>query len=67
MSLKMGQWSTVRVEVIESERGYGQSVIEHHEFPDEKTADEFVKSFNNKHCPPTNNIPDYYMQARIVG
>ena len=60
-------WKTVRVAVFESERGWGQNVVERHEFPTKKAADKFVKTFNDRHCPPKKDVPDYYLKAVIVG
>ena len=63
----MQKWKTVRVKVIESERGWGQKIIERHGFDTLEKAKKFVETFNAEHCPPRDNVPDYYMQARIAG
>ena len=61
----MKEWSTIRVIVIESERGWGQQIVERHEFPSMEEAKKFVSEFNKKHCSE-NTVPDYYMQARLL-
>jgi hypothetical protein len=50
------------VELIESERGWGQRLDETKEFDTEGEALEYIKQFNAK-----NNltyVPDWYMYAR---
>ena len=57
----------VIVEVIESERGWGQKVEETHEFPTRKEAEQFCRDYNTKNNPPMDETPDWYMYARIQG
>ena len=59
------RWSTVRVIIVESERGWGQNIIERKEFSSIEEAKQFVNEFNKEHCSK-NEVPDYYMQARIL-
>jgi len=54
----------VKVEIIESERGWGQKVDSVREFPNRKKANAFVEKYNAKNNEPT--VPDWYMYARIV-
>lgn len=52
------------VEIIESERGWGQKVDEVRAFASRKEAEDFVKDFNSANTSET--VPDWYMVARIV-
>ena len=54
----------VKVEIIESERGWGQRVDEEKEFATLQEAEEFCTKFNAVNDSPT--VPDWYMYARIV-
>lgn len=51
-----------KVVVIESERGWGQSVVDVQYFDTEQEANEFVSSINSRNTSPT--APDWYMQAQ---
>lgn len=54
----------VIVQLIESERGWGQRVDEVKKFKTREDAEKYVDTFNAK-----NNkriVPDWYMYARIV-
>lgn len=51
-------WS---VNVIESERGWGQNIVETKEFFDYTSAIEFVREFNARNTNKT--VPDWYMYA----
>ncbi len=53
---------TWRVDIIESERGWGSKVDESKRFPTRKLADDFIVKYNTKYNPegPT---PDWYMIA----
>ena len=55
---------TVSVEIIESERGWGQKVDEVKTFEDCATAEAFVREYNSKNT--ATETPDWYMYARIV-
>ena len=55
----------IKVFIIESERGWGQRVDGTKEFTTRKEAAEFCKEYNNKHNPPMDVAPDWYMYARI--
>lgn len=53
-----------RVDIIESERGWGQRVDDHKYFQgptSKKEADDFVKKFNSQNNLPA--APDWYMYA----
>lgn len=52
-----------KAHIIESERGWGAKVDEVREFDTKEERDAFVKSYNEKHNPPTANVPDWYMYA----
>lgn len=54
----------VRVEIIESERGWGQKVDEVKEFDTQEEAEEYVRSFNAENNKTV--IPAWYMYARII-
>lgn len=59
----------IRVEIIESERGWGQKVDEIKTFATLAAAEKFVKKFNApnvKDWNKTHTVPDWYMTARIV-
>jgi len=51
-----------RVDIIESERGWGQKVDEVKFFDDETEANEFVEEYNSHNDKPY--VPDWYMYAR---
>lgn len=54
----------IKVEIIESERGWGQRIDETIEFDTLPEARLFIKEYNAK-----NNeveVPDWYMYARLV-
>lgn len=55
----------VKVEIIESERGWGQRVDEVKEFDTPELATEFIKQFNSKNNK--EHAPDWYMFARLQG
>ena len=54
-----------KVELIESERGWGQRVDEVRKFTTRKEAVAFIKQFNAQNNKPT--VPNWYMYARAVG
>ena len=55
-----------RVDIIESERGWGQKIDETKYFDNEAEARQFVKDYNTKYNnQPT--VPDWYMRAEYVG
>lgn len=56
-----------RVDIIESERGWGQKVDETIYFDNESEARDYVKQYNDKHNPPVQVVPDWYMYAKYVG
>lgn len=49
------------VDIIESERNWGQRVDERKEFHDLEKAKKFVKEFNSENKEDT--VPDWYMYA----
>lgn len=65
----MGAKSDVRVNIIESERGWGRKVDETKTFKTRAAAEKFVKKYNQKNeddWKKTKTVPDWYMQAEIV-
>ena len=54
-----------RVDIIESERGWGQKIDEIKYFDNEDEARDFVTQYNSKN--PPGPAPDWYMQAEFVG
>lgn len=54
----------VRVEIIESEQGWGQRVDEVKEFPTVEEAEAFIEKYNSRNDKPT--VPDWYMYARRI-
>ena len=60
----------VKVEIIESERGWGQKVDEVKTFKGKTKgealdkAEAFIKKFNSKNTEKT--VPDWYMYARLA-
>jgi len=58
-----GLW---RVDIIESERGWGSKVDESKYFETEDEGKTFVKEYNEKYNPPLKrgeSVPDWYMYA----
>lgn len=51
-----------RVDIIESERGWGQKLDESIYFDNEPEAAQFVKEYNARNNKPT--VPDWYMYAK---
>lgn len=59
-----------RVDIIESERGWGSKIDESHYYDNEAEARLFVKQYNDKYNPPLKpgeSVPDWYMVAQYVG
>jgi len=56
---KVGDW---RVDIIESERGWGSKVDDSVYFTDRTEAAAWVKEYNDKFNPPVP-APDWYMMA----
>lgn len=54
-----------RVDIIESERGWGTKVDETKYFDNEPEAIEFCEKYNSKN--PPGPAPDWYMQANYMG
>ena len=54
-----------KVEIIESESGWGQRTDEIMTFPNMEAAEKYVKKFNK--CNNKSAVPDWYMYARIIG
>lgn len=55
-----------RVDIIESERGWGSKIDETLYFDNEPEARKYAEDYNKKH----NNsavVPDWYMYAEYVG
>jgi hypothetical protein len=55
-----------RVDIIESERGWGQKVDETIYFDNEAEAKEYVRAYNLQHNT-ADSAPDWYMRADYVG
>lgn len=51
-----------RVDIIESERGWGQKIDEQKFFDDANEAYQFVEKFNAKNN--LDYVPDWYMYAQ---
>ena len=59
-----------KVEIIESERGWGQKVDEVIYFDNEPEAIAYAADYNKKYNPPLKkgeHVPDWYMAAYYVG
>ena len=56
----------VKVQIIESEAGWGQKVDETLEFDTLEEAVTYCKDYNTKHNPPMDHVPGWYMYARLV-
>jgi hypothetical protein len=54
-----------RVDIIESERGWGQKLDETLYFDNEEEAREYVRAFNARNTETT--VPDWYMRADYCG
>lgn len=50
-----------RVDIIESERGYGQKLLESKYFKTYDLASEYINKFNSKNTE--SKVPDWYMYA----
>lgn len=57
--------SKYRVDIIESERGWGSKVIDMLYFDTEEEAKTHIKSVNAKNN--LDYVPDYYIYATYVG
>lgn len=59
-----------RVDIIESERGWGSKIDETIYFDNEHEALTYVHEYNEKYNPPLKageSVPDWYMIARYEG
>lgn len=54
-----------RVDIIETERGWGSKIDRIEYFDSKADAEEFVKEFNSKNTDTL--VPDWYMYANYVG
>ena len=63
----MAKKETVIVEIVESESGWGQKVDSTVEFGTQQEADDYCREYNQKHNPPNQQAPTWYMYARIKG
>ncbi len=59
----MNTKNKILVEIIESERGWGQRIDSVKEFYDLKEAEKYVKKYNSRNT--LEEVPDWYMYARI--
>lgn len=60
----------VKVNIIESERGWGRSICDTKTFETMEKALAFIKEFNQKNVDDWNKthvVPDYYVRAEIGG
>lgn len=55
-----------RVDIIESERGWGSKIDETLYFDNEEEAKKYVKDYNEKYNSQ-EEVPDWYMIAEYVG
>lgn len=55
-----------RVDMIESELGWGQKIDDHKYFDTEAEARKFVKEYNDLHNPP-GPVPNWYYMAMYYG
>jgi len=55
-----------RVDIIESERGWGSKIDETIYFDNEQEARSYVKTYNDTYNTATE-VPDWYMRADYVG
>lgn len=53
------------VDIIESERGWGQKVDETLEFDTEEEAKQYCREYNSKNTEA--RVPDWYMRAEYRG
>ena len=53
------------VEIVESEKEWGERIEETIKFNSKEEAEKFCKDYNNKHNPISLVTPDWYMYARI--
>ena len=53
----------IKVNIIESEKGFGQKVIGSKEFKSEEESDKFVVKYNSKNNK--SSTPDYYTYAEV--
>lgn len=56
--------ATIKVEIIESEAGWGQKIDEVREFPTLEEAQDFITSYNSENVSQT--VPEWYMYARLA-
>lgn len=59
-----------RVNIIESERGWGQKVDETLYFDNADEAKQYANDYNTKYNPPLKpgeGVPDWYMYASYEG
>ena len=57
---------TYRVDIIESERGWGSKIDETLYFDNDDEAPQYAIDYNNKYNTATE-VPDWYMRAEYVG
>jgi hypothetical protein len=55
-----------RVDIIESERGWGSKIDETIYFDNGAEAKEYARAYNAKYNTATT-VPDWYMRAEYVG
>ena len=55
-----------RVDIIESERGWGSKIDDSLYFDNEEEARQYAKEYNEKYNPP-GPVPDWYMFAMYSG
>lgn len=57
----------VKVYIIESEAGWGQRTEDVLEFDTHEEAEQYTRTYNSKHNPPSNTTPEWYMYAHLEG
>lgn len=58
--------SAYRVDIIESERGWGSKIDESIYFDNQEEAVKYADDYNNKYNT-AKEVPDWYMYARYAG
>ncbi len=58
--------SVYRVDIIESERGWGQKIDETIYFDNEAEARQYATAYNMKYNT-ASQVPDWYMRAEYCG
>lgn len=54
-----------KVDIIESELGWGQKIDETIYFDDEEEARKYAEDYNKLNNPPRDSTPEWYMFAKF--